>query len=133
MNLPDEFMRKLAKAVEVQTRWGNIKNGNKNMTFKQAVSYRYANEGQRAVNRDKKKALEKKQRLTGTGSTGTEGTQTEVPAAPGSKSKKKTPAPKPKPVVTNINESDPNWTFVKLDKQKDGYQKLIELLRMWEE
>jgi hypothetical protein len=130
VQLPDEFMEKLNSKVGEKTRWGTIKSG-KEITYREAIDYRYRNEGKKAINRDKKKALQKKQGLTGTG--GAETTQSKVPAAPGSKSKKGTTAPKPKPVVTNINESDPNWTIVQLDKQKDGYQKLIEMLRMWEE
>jgi len=133
VNLPEEFMRKLSNKINQTIRWGRIKKG-KEMNFKQAVSYRYYNEGQKAINRDKKKVLNNKQGLKVTDAAGTGFAQTDVPAAPGSKSKKRTPAPKPKPgVVSNIDESNPNWTFAQLDKQKDGYQKLIELLREWEE
>ena len=116
--------------VGEKNRWGLIKNG-KEISFREAIDYRYRNEGQKAINRDKKKAKQKKQ--------GTEiGTEEQtpspqVPEAPGSKSKTSTKSVKPKPVVKSIDEDDPNWTIVQLDKQRDGYDRLIQLLRMWEE
>lgn len=130
VQLPDEFMEKLNLKVGEKNRWGLIKNG-KEISFREAIDYRYRNEGQKAINRDNKKAKQKKQ--------GTEiGTEEQtnlpqVPEAPGSKSKTSTKSVKPKPVVKSIDEDDPNWTIVQLDKQRDGYDRLIQLLRMWEE
>jgi hypothetical protein len=130
VNLPEEFMRKLSNKIGEKTRWGQINRG-KELGFRKIIRYRYDNEGKKAIDRDKKKSQQEKQGTSDTVTNGL-GDSLHVPAAPGSKSTKRTPAPKPKPVISSIDESDPNWTIVQLDKTKDGYQKLIEQLRMWE-
>lgn len=131
VGLPNEFMEKLSSKVGEKYRWGLIKNG-KEISFKEAIDYRYRNEGQKAINRDKKKSIQKTM-ITKSGTSSGGEKVDKVPAAPGIGPKKKSTSVKPKPVVKSIDENDPNWTIVQLDKQRDGYQKLIEFLRMWEE
>jgi len=132
VNLPAEFMRKLSNKIGEKIRWGQINSG-KEIGFRKAIRHRYDNEGKKAIDRDKKRDLQKKLEVTDTSANRSESTQTEVPEAPGSKSKTRSNPVKPKPVVKSIDEDDPNWTIVQLDKQKDGYERLIQLLRMWEE
>ena len=132
VNLPAEFMRKLSNKIDEKIRWGQINSG-KEIGFRKAIRHRYDNEGKKAINRDKKREQHKKQEVTGTDINQSESTQTKVPLAPSSKSRTSTKFVKPKPVVKNIDEDDPNWTIVQLDKQRDGYDNLIQLLRMWEE
>ncbi len=130
VTLPKEFMRKLSKMIkDNKRRWGNIKSG-KEISYGEAIDYRYRNEGKKAIARDKKK-----QGIIEEGGKGGKKptSTTTVPVKPGSKSKKSSSQPKPKPVVTNIDESDPRKTSVILEKSRDGYQKLIEYIRMWKD
>jgi len=117
VKLPSEFLRKLAVNMGKTRRWEGIKNGAK-MTFKDAALHRYNNEGKIEKIKNKK-------------SHESENRQHRPPQHGLRKARKY--KPKPKVVVNSIDEGDPKFTLVKLDKSKDGYDKLLQYLRMCEE
>ena len=86
--------------------------------FSRSTDYRYRNEGDKKqltktkVGKNKRNIIElKKSQKNESGSPA-------VPLAPQRKRSKKPLSTKPKPTIEQIDESDPEWTIIKLNKQK---------------
>jgi hypothetical protein len=132
LHLPSEFMRLLHKENEGKRKWGDI-GSSKKMPFSIAADHRYRNDGK------KKKKMERENKTVkkvisnsgdpnkNIGSKISEASPKEVRPIP-----QRTKPTKPRAVISEINSDDPRNTIVVLDKSKEGYDDLMNILREWE-
>ena len=128
LNLPSEFMRKLYEKNAEERKWGDI--GSSKMSFSKAADHRYRHDGKKwKKNKKIKNPSIKNPPLPHPLNIEPGKSETppqEVPSIP-----KRRTLPKPQAVVSEINTKDPSRTIVILDKTKNGYEDLMNILREW--